>query len=75
MRSYYLTPREQRWREYWPAGWVALLAIIQFFLTATILTTETVSLVVDFYHSMIFAGYYCSLFFFITWISMCSVSK
>jgi hypothetical protein len=70
-----LTPKQQRWRQMWPAGFIALLATIQLLLTFAIIGLETTSLIFDLYHSMIFAGYFCSLFFMITWISMFTVSK
>ncbi len=70
-----LTPKQQRWRKLWPACFIALLATLQLVLTFIIIGLETTSLIFDFYHSMIFAGFYCSLFFMITWISMFTVSK
>jgi hypothetical protein len=71
----YLTPKQQRWRQVWPAGFIAILAVIQLILTFIIIGLEVTSLIFDFYHSMIFAGFYCSLFFMVTWISMFTVSK
>jgi hypothetical protein len=70
-----LTPKQQRWRKLWPACFIALLATIQLLLTFAIIGLETASLIFDFYHAMIFAGFYCSFFFMITWISMFTVSK
>jgi inner membrane protein involved in colicin E2 resistance len=75
MNYYRLTVRQLRWREYWPVGWIIILATTQLVLTFTIIGLEVVSMIADFYHSMIFAGYYCSLFFTITWLSMFTVSK
>lgn len=72
---HFLTPKEQRWRSIWPAGLIALLAVIQMISTFIIVGLEVTSMIFDTYHSMIFAGYYCSLFFTITWISMFTVSK
>jgi len=70
-----LTPKQQRWRKLWPAGFIALLATIQLLLIFAIIGLETTSLLSDLYHAMSFAGFYCSLFFMITWISMFAVSK
>ncbi len=70
-----LTPKQQRWRKLWPVCFIALLATLQLVLTFIIIGLETTSLIFDLYHSMIFAGFYCSLFFMITWISMFTVSK
>ncbi len=70
-----LTAKQEKWRKIWPSCLIALLATIQLILTFSIIGLETTSLLFDFYHSMSFAGFYCSLFFMITWISMFTVSK
>jgi ABC-type uncharacterized transport system permease subunit len=69
------TPKQQQWRKLWPSCIIALLAVIQLVLTFIVIGAETTSMIFDFYHSMIYAGFYCSLFFTITWISMFTVSK
>jgi hypothetical protein len=58
-----LTTKQQRWKKLWPSGFIALVAVIQLILTFVIIGLEATSLVFDFYHSMIFAGFFCSLFF------------
>jgi hypothetical protein len=70
-----LTPKQRQWQNRWPVGSIALLAVTQLCFTFVIIGLETTSLLFDFYRSMIFAGFYCSLFFMITWISMFTVSK
>ena len=69
------TAKQQRWRRLWPAGIVAILATLQLVLTMAIIGLETCSLIIDLIHSMIFAGYFCSFFFTVTWISMFTVSE
>ena len=71
----FLTPEQQRWRSVWPYGLIGFLGLIQFLLTFSIIGLEITSLIFDAFHSMIFAGFYCSFFFMITWISMFTVSK
>lgn len=72
---YMMTPRQQQWRMIWPRSFLALLATLQLILTCAIVGLEATSLAFDPYHSMIFAGFYCSGFFMITWISTFCVSK
>ena len=71
----FLTAKQEEWRKLWPSCCISLLAVIQLVLTFSIIGLETTSLFFDFYRSMVFAGFYCSLFFMITWISMFTVSK
>lgn len=63
-------PTPAKWRENWTTCTIALLATLQLLLTMAIIGPETTSLLFDFYRSMSFAGFYCSVFFMITWISM-----
>ena len=67
--------REIERKRVWPTWLIALLAVIQLLLTCFIVGLEITSLVFDLWHSMSFAGFYCSIFFLITWISMFTVSK
>ena len=69
------TEKKRQWRSAWPAGLVALIAVLQLLISMGIIAAESMSMVADFYHSIIYAGFYCSLFFVITWISNFTVSK
>ncbi|CAF1467786.1 unnamed protein product [Didymodactylos carnosus] len=64
------TPRQQMWRKTFPRGIAALIGTCQMFLTFGILACETLSMIVDFYHAMLFVGYWAGAFFTITWISV-----
>ena len=69
------TPREIEWRRLWPTRLITLLATLQLFLTLVIIGLEATSVAFDINHSMSFAGFYCSAFFTVTWISMYSVCE
>ena len=69
------TPREAERARIWPAGIIALIAVIQLLLTFAILGIETTSAIFDLWNSMSFAGFYCPIFFMVTWISMFTVSE
>ena len=70
-----LSRRALRRKKLWPSWLVALIAVIQLLLTFSVVGLETTSFIFDAWHSMSFAGFYCPLFFMITWISMFTVSE
>ena len=70
-----LTEKQQRWKSVWPVRIIALIATLQLILTLGILGLEVGSVIIDVDQGTAYAGFYCSVFFIMTWISMFTVGK
>ena len=70
-----LNEKQQRWKSVWPTKIIALIATIQLILSFAIIGLEAGSVIIDINQGTVYAGFYCSLFFIMTWISMYCVGK
>ena len=58
------------WRHKFPYSIVALIGIIQMFVTWGIVVCETISMISGIMYAFLFIGYGTSFFFTLTWISV-----
>jgi hypothetical protein len=58
------------WRYKFPSSIVALIGIVQMFVTWGILACETLSMLSGILYGFLFIGYGTSFFFTLTWISI-----
>ena len=70
-----LNEKQQRWKSVWPTKIIALVATVQLMLTLGIIGLEAGSIIIDIDQGTVYAGFYCSVFFIMTWISMYCVGK
>ena len=74
-------PNHQSWKRYWLSGIVALIAVIQLFVSFAILGLHTVIVIIGMVPLCIdvtpwyVMGFICWAFFFACWISIFCVSK
>ncbi|CAF0860739.1 unnamed protein product [Didymodactylos carnosus] len=67
------SPRTERkliWRERFPVAAPVLLAVIQMLSTFVIVALETASVIISPVRGTIWAGFWCSLIFTLSWVSM-----
>ncbi|CAF0751940.1 unnamed protein product [Didymodactylos carnosus] len=64
-----------KWREKFPASVPSLLAVLQLLLTLSIVGLEAASVYYDLVHGTIYAGFWCSAIFTISWIAMFGLRK
>jgi hypothetical protein len=62
--------QEIRWRSRFSIGIPVLLGIFQMLLTFTIIGLEIASVVISPIYGTLYAGFWCSVIFTLSWISM-----
>jgi hypothetical protein len=61
---------EVRWRSRFSTGLPVLLGLFQMLLTFTIIGLEIVSVVISPIFGTLYAGFWCSIIFTLSWVSM-----
>ncbi|CAF0804888.1 unnamed protein product [Didymodactylos carnosus] len=64
------TEKDLVWREKFPIFVPVLLAVTQMLLTFIIIALEIASVIISPVHATIWAGFWCSLIFTLSWVSM-----
>jgi len=62
--------REVRWRSRFSTGLPVLLGLFQMLLTFTIIGLEIASVVISPIFGTLYAGFWCSVIFTLSWVSM-----
>lgn len=70
-----MTDQKEKWKSIWPSRILKLIAVIQIILTVAIIGLEAGSVAIHPFYATVYAGFYCSVFFTLAWISMFLVSK